>query len=550
MRGDMKMQVNSLFLRVLLVDDEPFIRRGLAALIDWESEGYIITGEASNGISAIQLLEANEYDLIISDIKMPDMDGIELITYVKNHNLSNARFVFLSGYYDFQYARTAIRYNCCDYILKPIQREELITTLRRIREEYLKEAGNETEKRVCEKAYMESNLTAILWGKYDEINMRYVTERLRLTGELAYIHCEISLNDEFLANTEDNRIGLHRKLYQYAGLVLKNYSDHIIFDTLKHTQCYGIGIIYCSYMAEEKRMSQEEWLKWLVQELSDRVGYEIAASAGDSVKDIRAIVNSYREAIMVRTFRFYIRQDNKLSLLYKKESDSKSVKTGNFKRQIDELIHAIEINDRLKIKTSSKELYQCIMDKNTDPEEVTKSIQYMLYRLLGIAYNQDADINQEEIMQYIRETVFSPESNYESARKFRQFAVEYSDYMVQLRQNCAKGTINLIEDDIEENYTENLSLKYFGEKYYINSAYLGQLFKKQFGCSFKDYLNSVRLRKAAELMLSTNKKVYEIAGDVGYKNLEYFINKFEEVYGVTPTRFRKRGKQEDYQKIS
>lgn len=546
MGGDLKMQVNTLSLRVLLVDDEPFIRRGLAALIDWESEGYIISGEASNGVTAIKLLEENEYDLIISDIKMPDMDGIELITYVKSHNLSNAKFVFLSGFYDFQYARTAIRYNCCDYILKPIQRDELLTALRRIMEEYQKEAGNETEKRVCEKAYMESNLMAILWGKYDDINLRYVTERLRLEGELAYVHCEISLNDDFLTNSEDGRIDIHRKLYQYAGLVLKNYSDHIIFDTLKHTQCYGIGIIYCSCMAQEKGMSQDEWLKWLVKELSNRVGYEIAASTGDRVRDIRSIVNSYREAIMVRSFRFYIKQDikqdNKLTWFYKKEPDAKGLKTDNFKKQIDELIHAIEINDRIKIKAYSKELYQCMMDKNTDPEEVAKSIRYMLYRLLGIAYNQDADINQEEIMQYIRETVFSPASNYESAQKFQQFSVEYSDYMAQLRMNSAKGTIDLIEDDIEENYMENISLKYFGEKYYINSAYLGQLFKKQFGCSFKDYLNNVRVRKAAELMMNTDKKIYEIAGDVGYKNLEYFINKFEEVYSVTPTRFRKRSR--------
>jgi two-component system response regulator YesN len=303
-------------------------------------------------------------------------------------------------------------------------------------------------------------------------------------------------------------------------------------------------------MAEEKGLSQEDWLKWFVKELSDRVGYEIAASMGDKVKDIRFIVNSYREAIMIRSFRFYIKQDNKFTWIYKKESDAKCIKTDSSKKQIDNLIHVIEINDRLKVKAYSKELYQCMMDKNTDPEEVTKSIQYMLYRLLGLAYNQDADINQEEIMQYIRETVFSTRTNYENEQKFQQFSLEYSDYLAQLRQNTAKGTINLIEDDIEQNYTENISLKYFGEKYFINSAYLGQLFKKQYGCTFKDYLNNVRIRKAAELILNTDKKIYEIVGDVGYKNLEYFINRFEDVYGVTPAGFRKRNKLEVNQKTT
>ena len=535
------MKANTLLLRVLLVDDEPFIRKGLAALIDWEAEGFCIADEASNGKSAIQLLEQKEYDLIISDIKMPEMDGIELITYVREHNISSARFMFLSGYYDFQYAKTAIKYNCCDYILKPIQKDELLFTLRKINENYQREIGSEKKKREYEKAYMESHLMALIWGKYDDDNIRYIEERLRFSEEIAYIHCEISLNDEkFSTTSEDNKIGHQRKLYNYASLLLKNYSDHIVFDTLKHTQCYGIGIIFCTSMAEERGLSSEDWLKWFTSELTARVGYEIVTTMGSTVKDIKQIVNSYREAIMIRSFRFYNKQDSKLLWSGRRESESKCTKIDDLKKQIDDLIHAIEINDRIKIKVYTRDLYKCMMDKNTDPEEVGKDIQYMLYRLLGLAYNQDTEINQEEIMQYIRETIFNSKTKYENEQKLEQFTVEYSDYLAQLRQNTAKGTINLIEADIEENYSDNISLKSFGEKYFINSAYLGQLFKKQFGCSFKDYLNNVRVRKAAEMILNTDKKIYEIAGDVGYKNMEYFINKFEEVYGVTPTRFRKR----------
>lgn len=214
------MQVSVQRLRVLLVDDEPLIRKGLSSLIDWEAEGYQIAGEASNGNSAINLLKQNDYDLIISNINMPEMDGIELISYVKENKLSKARFVLLSGYNDYQYAKTAMQY-------------------------------------------------------------------------------------------------------------------------------------------------------------------------------------------------------------------------------------------QLKLDTAT-----CIIDH--------------------------------------------------------------------------------IENEIEENYAEGLSLKSLGEKYYINSAYLGQIFKKKYGCSFKDHLNNVRIRKAAELLLNTDKEVYEIAVDVGYKNQEYFINKFEEIYKVTPTRLRKR----------
>lgn len=538
------MHVDVQLLRVLLVDDEPFIRKGLAALIDWEAEGFQITGEASNGKSAMQLLKQNEYDLIISDIKMPEMDGIEFITYVTNNKLSKAKFVILSGYYDFHYAKTAIQCSCCDYILKPIQKEELLTTIRKIMEEYQKEAGREMNKKAYEKAYLDRHLTAIIWGKYDCVNLQFVQEKMLLSDKIAYIHCEISLNDEkFLALSEELRKEQQRKLYKYANLLLKNYADHIIYDITKHIECYEIGIIYSPYMAAERGLSQEEWLGWLLKELSERVGYEIVASMGSVVNSLNAISDSFREAVMLRTFRFYKKNDNRIARMFKKDQESQCVKIDSFKKQLDELIHYIEINDKNKIKENAKALYTSMMDKNNDPEEVSRIIQYLIYRLLGLGYNQDADINQEEILQYIRETVFSSKTSYENICKFQQFTVEYSDYLSQLRQNTAKGTIDLIENEVEENYAECISLKSLGEKYYINSAYLGQAFKKKYGCAFKDHLNNVRIRKAAEMMLNTDKKVYEIAMDVGYKNQEYFINKFEEEYGVTPTRFRKRNLQ-------
>jgi two-component system response regulator YesN len=218
---------------------------------------------------------------------------------------------------------------------------------------------------------------------------------------------------------------------------------------------------------------------------------------------------------------------------------------GPFKKQLDDMVHVIEIYDKHKIREYARILYKDMMNPDMDTEDVDRNIQYLLYRLLGLAYKQEADINQDEILQYIREAVFFPESNKGNEWRFQKFIEEYSDYLCQLRQNATRGTINQIETEIEENYAENISLKSLGEKYCINSVYLGQLFKKQYGCAFKDHLNKVRIRKAAEMLLHTDKKVYEVAVDSGYKNLEYFINRFEEVYGVTPTRFRKRNMQKN-----
>ncbi len=539
---DMNLEIP--MLKVLLIDDEPFIRKGLINLIDWETEGYHIAGEASNGYDAIELLRHNNYDLIISDIKMPGMDGIELITYVRDHKLSDAKFVFLSGYYDFKYAKTAIHNGCHDYLLKPIQKEELLTMIREIMNEYQKEIGQEKKDRDCKKAFLDRNLLAIIYGKYDSVNLKCVQENIRISAPITYIHCELSLNDEnFLTLEEDKRREQQRKLYNYARLLLKNHADRIIYDTAKQMDCYEIGIIFSKDMMQEGNSLQEEWLRWLLRELSERIGYEVVACKGSEVNEIQALSESYREAIMLRSFRFYKKHDNLAQSGFKKFTESKSIIDEEFKVQLDELIHVIEINERFKIKEYSKSIYLRLMDRNNNYETIEWYIQYLLYRLIGLSYKQEVDINQEEIMHYIRESVFGSESSNENGLKFQQFVEEYSNYLRQVRQNSSTGTINLIEAQIRENYAENLSLKTLGEKYCINSVYLGQLFKKQYGCSFKEYLNNIRVKKAAEMLLNTDKKVYEVAFDIGYKDADYFVNRFEEIYGVTPARFRKKGLQ-------
>ena len=112
--------------------------------------------------------------------------------------------------------------------------------------------------------------------------------------------------------------------------------------------------------------------------------------------------------------------------------------------------------------------------------------------------------------------------------------------MNSLRKHALGGVITEVEREITENYMNNLSLKSLSEKYFINSAYLGQIFKKQFGVSFKDYLNNYRIDRACELLLRTDGKIYEIAETVGFNNTDYFISKFVQINGTTPLQYSKR----------
>ena len=116
-------------IKVMIADDEPFIRQGLKILINWEQYGFEICGEAANGKEALELMEREEYDLVITDIKMPGMNGLELIEHTWEKVSRHTRFIILSGFYEFEYARKAIKYGVVDYVLKPVQMEELIRAL-------------------------------------------------------------------------------------------------------------------------------------------------------------------------------------------------------------------------------------------------------------------------------------------------------------------------------------------------------------------------------------------------------------------------------------
>ena len=525
-----------ILLRVLIVDDEPFVRKGLAALIDWEAEGFHVEGEASNGKRAIELLKQQQYDLVICDIKMPEMDGLELIAYVRENHISDAKFVFLSGYYDFQYAKTAIQYACCDYILKPCQKEELLSCIRKIYGEYQRESLHAERLQTFGKAYLERHLLALIWGKYDGEDLDYVRKELKPADTIAFVHCEISLDDRrFAALSKEERKEQQRQLYIHASLLLKQ-NDYVIYNLMKYTECYNIGIVYCGFMSQEKGMSSEEWIQWLQEELTSHIGYQVAAYMGGEVKDISQIADSYREAILMRSLQAHNNENYRFN---RAEAGQAGSLDKNHKAKLDELIHMIELNDTHKIREKAGEFYSSMMSSGTSMEAINSHMQYLLYGLLGIGYRYDADLNQQEIMQYIRETVFTPENKQEKRQKFQQFLLEYAEYIAQLRKNTARGVFASIEAEIEENYAENITLKSLGEKYYINCVYLGQVFKKKYGCSFKDYLNKVRIQKAAELLLNSEKQVGQVAAEVGYKSLDYFILKFEDTYGMTPLKFRK-----------
>ena len=157
-------------LKVLLVDDESVIAQGLEVLIDWNAEGYEIAAVCSNGREALDYLRQNAVDLVIADVMMPVMTGLELLEAVKRENLSEAGFVILSGYGEFAFAQQALRFGCIDYLLKPIEREDLLTILHKF--SHMSESAKLDQQ--YEKAYLTRQVVTLLYGKSMEADIAYI----------------------------------------------------------------------------------------------------------------------------------------------------------------------------------------------------------------------------------------------------------------------------------------------------------------------------------------------------------------------------------------
>lgn len=178
-------------LRVLLVDDEPFILQGLKVLIDWEKEGFEIAATVANGLEALDFLKKYKVNMIIADINMPVVTGFELLEKIHQEKISEAYFVILSGYADFSYAQQAIRYKCTDYILKPVEREGLIGVLRKVAamNDTMEERTQTSSK--MERAYLARNIISVILGKYDSMNLECVQSHLHLSAGVRYIEVEL-----------------------------------------------------------------------------------------------------------------------------------------------------------------------------------------------------------------------------------------------------------------------------------------------------------------------------------------------------------------------
>lgn len=529
-------------LNVLIVDDEPYIRKGLRVLINWEAEGFAIVGEAADGLEALEMLKHTRVDLIIADIQMPGMGGLQLLEKVREMGMDNVNFVVLSGFREFSYAQKAIQYGCLNYFIKPISKTDLLSVVRSVSEQSKQRRIAEEKEEVRDSAMLECNLLPILVGKYDQINVDYVRENLKLSDKIRYISVELDMSDARIQErTEEHRRSMQRMLHASMKSNLGSRGDHVLFDVSKEENCYDVGMIFCDTMAVEQGMGEQEFFDWLVRRAEISVESSIVMQVGNEVDCIERLSESYRSAGIAKLMQSF--QGGGALCVAERSGQIQEELSGETyskaKILLDALVSAVESGNRQDIESSVDALYRHMGESSMDYRLMSMNINHILFRLMNLAVERDSHLDQQEAVDYIIENAFNKGVVRGSSAHFANFCCEYSDYLRQIDSQSAASVLDLVEREIADKYMTNISLKQMGERFYINSAYLGQMFKKRYGTSFKEYLNTVRINNSVELLANTDMKVYEISEAVGYQSVDYFVNKFVAQMGHTPAKFRK-----------
>lgn len=515
-------------MKVFIADDEGNVREGLKKIIDWGELGYQICGEASNGSDCLEGIMNLSPDLVLLDIRMPKMHGLEVVKKAREEGF-NGKVIIISGYSDFTYAQSAIQYGVEYYLLKPIDEEELEKAVIQI----YKDLQEEQRERKNTKEYIAkakySVLRDIIQGKtYDNKNSASffdIVELMKLKAD-----CYQIVIVECYNNKELNDCNTLLRL-------LKVPIEKIEF-FLEYIQIHKRNVILLKGNNMIHRFSN--LIKSMEQDNNSFEKENIFLAVGRTVTKLEDITLSYEDAKYLLNRKFFCKKQQyvvtKSDLI---ESNQDHV-LDELKGQIyfDLIYNGIETYNRNGIKDALLQMQNEVLLSGAG-EELVKSF------LIGIFIRI-----KHHVLQDYRKCEISFENNADIIHNFQKMGYLYEImsyielqlfYIIKEIGNSSSDSILAdIMYYIDQNYKKNLKLESIALIFGYNSAYLGKIFTKSMGENFNSYVDKVRINYAKELLLQDKLKVYEIAENVGYKNLDYFHKKFKKYVGFSPAEYRKQ----------
>ena len=542
-------------LKIFLAEDEVVVRETIKRMIPWEELGFELVGEAADGEMALPLLIRQQPDLLITDIKMPFMDGLTLARLAKKE-IPGLKVVILSGYDDFNYAKQAIGIGVEDYLLKPITKNALIERLSEIRSRYEHE---KTQKEYYEKfqremqAYEKNSsrdfFEALVDGSMDMMEVYKRAEKLGLdiVAE-AYNVLIFTINcDEDFSGQRDEYSSWEAESLELLENFFAGHSSAMLFRS--NIFSYGVLLKGQRETIEENTRACVDEIRKILSRQDGRREWFLAV--GQSVERLSQIQKSYHTASRAFSQR-YLYDEN---ILYYDEMETMEHPGGQAETEDNAYLQKVDVN-ALNPAILRKFLSNGLQEETENfvkdyfyaiGQEPMESLVFRNYVILNVRFSVisfikglGCDTNEMESAdteEVLAESGKNMESAIAYAKKMISQAIEIRD---QNSGNKNRSILKTAVDFIDSHYMdEEISLNTVANVANVSSNHFSALFSQNMGQTFIEYLTTLRMNKAKELLRCTGMRSSEIAGEIGYKDAHYFSYLFKKTQGMTPSDYRK-----------
>ena len=535
-------------IKVFLVEDKVIIRSGVKKS-NWEQEGYEFVGEASDGELAYPMILKEKPDILITDIRMPFMDGLELSRLVKKE-LPDIKILILSGYDEFEYAKKAIKIGVTEYLLKPISAAKLTEVLNAVAETIRQE--NE-EKNLLETYFAE---------------MRENTERDKMRLFEKLLMGDLSMG-EILEAGERFGMNLGASCYKIVLFkILANLENHVYAEQMVDacssveqaaSMMEGVYVFqrgvegWAFLLTAQDEKSMEESAKILYQNLKQAMKnytqLEYFGGIGSTVPRIRSLKQSFREADRAFAARF-VEEANQI--ISQKEFEKSQMEEGLKMQGVVQIGKSREMLQKF-LSNGTREEVKAFSDayiSRIEEENIRSTMvrQYVVIDVCIVILSFCERISSANRLQEEAEELQKMMQKIHSLSEIKKYVVRLLNEAIELRDaESGRRYSDLIaaaKKEIENHYlTEEISLNTVAISVGMSPSYFSSIFSKEAGKTFVEYLTEVRIEKAKEFLMCSSMKTSEIGYEVGYKDPHYFSYIFKKVQGCSPKEYRARGKE-------
>ncbi|WP_373232319.1 response regulator [Cohnella sp.] len=523
-------------IRVVLADDEPIIIKGLRKLIDWEGLGMEIVGQAYDGLALMEAIEMHKPDLVISDISMPHLTGIDIIKEINSRSLP-VKVIFISAYQEFSYAKDAVVYGAVDYLVKPLIKSELDNVLSKTAA--LIGQKDEEERRKDKLQLIEQR------SRNDEIQEWLVrlTDRSLSNRSEAYQVVQERFPGPFhsIGIVEIDRVLDEPERWPVQETKLVHFAlENVLTELLSE---YGRGQVFYKnnrYVLLMDHVQQEEPIR-LANDIKEKIEsylkLKISLGMGLPVADIGLLADSYNQAEQALQMKYFIGLN--LVIMYEQVEQKQGFEDEMYTLQ-SKVIRDLSSNAWGDALISLEELLETIESATVGNVELAVSTCFSstLFMIQEIK-NSGVPLSESGFdIHDLQKRLAEFETYYAMKKGIVEIMEELHHRIDDKASNKEKMLILKIKQYIDEHYAEEITLESVAAIAFMNPYYFSSFFKKHMKQNFKQYVTEARMQQAMRLLTQTCMMIYEIAEKVGYNNARHFSDMFKKRFGKLPQEVR------------